>query len=105
MCIGAGLAIWYAYHGILLWKKAIYLLMLLPFCVMYVLVFLYCLLAMLAYRDVFQPLSFGEKLLTLFIAPFFSLEYFPIFIQSRVYSKTNLKWEETARVEYSKPKK
>ena len=57
---------------------------------------------MLAYRDVFKPLSFGEKLGTLLFAPIFMLEYFPIFIQSRVFARTSLAWEQTARVEYAK---
>lgn len=101
MCGGAGLSIYYAYHGSILWPKALILLVGMPFGIMYFLLFLYCLLAMLAYWDVFCKLTVWERILTLIIAPFFSLEYFPIFIQSRVYARTSLNWEQTARVEYA----
>lgn len=102
MCGGAGLAIYYATHGSDLWKQSLVVLTAMPFGIMYVLCFLYCLLAMLAYHDVFKPLSAGEKIATVLVAPFFMLEYFPIFIQSRVYARTSLDWEQTARVEYAK---
>lgn len=101
MCGGGGLAIYYATHGSNLWFKSLMVLGVFPFATMYVLLFLYCLLAMLAYHDVFRPLSFWEKLATLLLAPLFMLEYFPIFIQSRVYARTNLEWEQTERVEYA----
>ncbi len=102
MCVGAGFSIYYAYRGDPLWNDALLLLTVMPFGIMYLFVFLYCLLAMLAYRDAFRPLSLGEKIVTLIVAPFFQLEYFPIFIQSRVYSRTSLEWEQTARVEYKR---
>ncbi len=101
-CIGGGLAIWYAVHDSSLWINSLIALTAMPLALMYGLEFLYCVLAMLAYRDVFKPLSFGEKLGTLLFAPIFMLEYFPIFIQSRVFARTSLAWEQTARVEYVK---
>lgn len=100
MCIGGGLAIWYAVHHSRRWILSLISLTAMPFVLMYVLELLYCTLAMLAYRDVFRPLSFREKLGTLLFAPIFMMEYFPIFIQSRVFARTSLAWEQTARVEY-----
>ena len=100
MCSGSALAIYYALHGRDLVMQTLIALVVIPFAVMYLLDFLYCLLAMLAYWDAFGKLTRGERVLTLLIAPLFMLEYFPIFIQSRVYARTNLKWEQTARVEY-----
>ncbi len=104
MCAGSALAIYYALHGIPHVAHALIILVAIPFGVMYVLDFLYCLLAMLAYWDAFGKLTRRERVLTLFVAPLFMLEYFPIFIQSRVYARTNLKWEQTARVEYGSPR-
>lgn len=101
-CGGAGLSIYYAYHHNPLWTKALVLLVGMPFGVMYGLVFLYCLLAMLTYWDVFSKLTVWERISTLFFAPIYTLEYFPIFIQSRIYARTSYGWEQTARVEYAK---
>lgn len=97
---GTVLASRYALAGDVLWKSAALKLILLPFLVMYGLVFCYCSLAMAAYHDVFRPLSFGEKLGTLLIAPLFMLEYFPIYIQSRIRARKGMKWEPTKHVEY-----
>ncbi len=101
MVAGAVLAARYAVQGSLLWQSAVKWLIVLPFLVMYVLVFFYCSLAMAAYRDVFKPLSVGEKIGTLLFAPLFMLEYFPIYIQSRIRARKGMKWEPTKHVEYS----
>lgn len=102
MFIGCGLAVWYATHGIKLWARSLILLTAMPFGIMYLLVFFYCSLAMLAYRDAFKPLGFWEKLGTLLFAPIFMLEYFPIFIQSRFLAKTSYDWTPISRNVYQK---
>ncbi len=99
---GTALTVYDWMHGGEIWKRAAFMLILMPFINMYVLVFLYCSLAMLAYRDVFKPLSGWEKTGTLLFAPLFMLEYFPIYIQSRVRSKKGMNWEPTKHVEYDK---
>lgn len=96
--LGMGLTIFYAVHKIGAWKYAFWLLTVMPLAIIYVLVFLYSLLCMLAYRDVFKPIGFFEKLATLFFAPLFCLEYFPIFIKSRIYSRQGMEWEPTEHV-------
>lgn len=90
----------YALQGNELWRSAVMKLIVLPCLVMYGLLFCYCSLAMAAYHDVFKPLSFGEKLGTLLFAPLFMLEYFPIYIQSRIRARKGMKWEPTKHVEY-----
>jgi len=98
VCAGGGLAIFYALRHDPLWWKAVLILMIYPPVAMYVLVFLYCLLAMLAFWDAFRTIGVWKRIATLLFAPIFMLEYFPIFIQSRFYSRTSLAWEQTARV-------
>lgn len=102
MCGGAGLSIYYAYHDSPLWVNSLIFLVGMPIAIMYGLLFWYCLLAMISYWDVFGKLTAWERIATLFLAPLITLEYFPIFIQSRVYARTSLDWEQTARVEYAK---
>ncbi len=104
MAIGAGLSIYYAANRAGNFMESIQWLIIFPALVMYSLLFLYNLLAMLAYWDVFGNISVGERATTLFFAPIFTLEYFPIFIQSRVYARTNLQWEQTERVVYDEKK-
>ena len=86
MCGGAGLSIYYAYHDSPLWVNSLIFLVGMPIAIMYGLLFLYCLLAMISYWDVFGKLTAWERIATLFLAPLITLEYFPIFIQSRVYA-------------------
>ena len=100
MIYGSVVSVFYAVHGSALWKPAFLALVAFPFTVTYLLTFLYCTLAMLAYRDVFKPLSAGEKAGTLLFAPLFMLEYFPIYIQSRIRYKKKAKWEPTQHVVY-----
>ncbi len=100
MCSGAGLAIYYACRGNGLWLQCIYWLILFPLAIMYFLLFCYNLLAMLVYWDAFGKISTKERIVTLLFAPIFTLEFFPIFIQSRVYARTSLQWEQTERVVY-----
>lgn len=102
MIAGITLSIIYAFAGNNDWLRAVWHLVLTPFFVMYLLEFLYCSLAMLSYRDVFAPLSKGEKIGTLLFAPFFMLEYFPIYIQSRIRSRKKADWKATKHIEYEK---
>ncbi len=100
VCGGAGLAIFDAFHQTGNPLETVLWLIVFPLGVMYVLLFLYNLLAMLAYWDAFKSISAKERITTLLFSPIYTLEYFPIFIQSRVYARTSLQWEQTARVEY-----
>lgn len=98
---GAALATRYALAESELWQSAVRWLIVLPFLVTYGLVFCYCSLAMAAYHDVFKPLSVGEKIGTLLFAPLFMLEYFPIYLQSRIRARKGMKWEPTKHLEYN----
>lgn len=105
MCAGAGMAIYYAFCGQDLWIPCLLWLTALPAAVMYVIILLYSLLAMLSFWDAFSRHLRGRRLATLLFSPFFMLEYFPIFIQSRVYARTSLEWEQTERVKYDREQK
>lgn len=97
---GVALTVYYFLNEIDLWFRATILLIVMPFGLMYFILFLYCCLAMIAYRDVFRVLSPGEKAGTLLFAPLFQLEYFPIFIQSRIRARKGMAWQPTKHIEY-----
>lgn len=99
--VGVGLTIFYAIHKMKAWLYALTLLVVLPLGVMYLIVFLYCVLCMLAYRDVFAPIRWWEKLATLLFAPVFCLEYFPIYFRSRMLSRTQMEWQPTEHIVYA----
>ena len=101
MAGGTALALYHWLHG-LPWLKDVIFLIVMPFGIMYGLEFWYSLLAMLSYRDVFKPLSGWEKLGMLLFSPLFMLEYFPIFIQSRIRAKKGMNWQPTKHEEYEK---
>ena len=82
--------------------KAATVLVGIPFGVLYVLLFTYSALAMIASREAFEVITVGERIAMLFFSPFYLLEYLPIFIQSRVRAKKHcrLAWEQSERQHY-----
>ena len=72
------------------------------FGIMYLLLFAYSTLAMIASREAFEVITVGERIAMLFFSPFYLLEYLPIFIQSRVRAKKHcrLAWEQSERQHY-----
>lgn len=103
--IAAGVALSVVYAlggwGDLMMKSILYLIVT-PFAVMYALLLLYNCLAMAASREAFVMLSKSEKAATLLIAPFYLLEYIPIYIVSfyRLKKKAHLTWEPSERQHY-----
>ena len=100
---GTVLAIGYAFaRETELMFRSVFFLIVMPFAVMYVLLLLYNMLAMAASREAFAVLSGGEKAATLLIAPFYLLEYIPIYIVSfyRLKRKARIAWEESERQNY-----
>jgi len=91
---GTGLTVYYGVTGGE-WLKSLLLLTVMPPLVMYVLEFIYGAMCMYAYRDVYEPLGAGEKIAVLLYEPFFMLEYFPIFIQSKFCSLKGFEWQPT----------
>lgn len=100
---GIALTIACALLGDPLWSFAL-LPALLPLAIMYLLELSYCALAMRAYRDVFAPLSFREKLGTLLFAPLFMFEYFPLYVHAQILMLFHREagWKPTRRVSYRK---
>ncbi len=83
--------------------RALLFLILLPFGILYVLLFAYSILAMYACGDTFKSLTAGEKLRMLLFNPFYLLEYIPLYVQSWwtvKQDKTPPAWKETERIEY-----
>ena len=100
---GIILSIGYALDGhSRLMLASIFFLIVMPFGILYVLLLLYNILAMAASREAFAVLSRGEKAATLLIAPFYLLEYIPIYIVSfyRLKRKARLTWEQSERQHY-----
>ena len=100
---GIILSIGYALDGhSRLMLASIFFLIVMPFGILYVLLLLYNVLAMAASREAFAVLSRGEKAATLLVAPFYLLEYIPIYIVSfyRLKHKARLTWEQSERQHY-----
>ncbi len=102
MVAGAVVTIAYAALGNPRWYAALALLTMAPFIVLYVLLFLFGVLAMFAEKDAFRSLSAGERLAMLFYNPFYLLEYIPIYMESRRYVRTGTSpvWKNTERSQY-----
>ncbi len=99
---GVALASYYAVNGDENWFFASWLLVFMPFCVMYVLLFLFGVLALSSDPEIFRVLSRGEKLGMLLFNPFYLLEYIPLYIKSRHYTRKNRApaWKQTERIRY-----
>lgn len=100
MLYGSVVAVVAAARGSTLWIPALLLLVLLPFGVLYLLLFLYGALAMLACPEMFAPLKKQKKLAALLYNPLYLLEYVPIFVMSRVTSRKVGVWKQTSRINY-----
>ncbi len=101
---GVALTIYFAVQGSMLWWRALLLLVVMPFALMYFFDLVYNALTMYVYRDAYVTLSKGEKARTLFFSPLFMFEYFPIFLHAHLYLMTGKKltWAHTARLSYKK---
>ncbi len=82
------------------WLYPLLLLIVLPMGILYTISELYAILCMVAMRDSYKRISLGEKLLTLFVAPFYMWEYLPIFIHSRFKAKHGWDWKPTKHVRF-----
>lgn len=102
MVAGTVLCIVYSLQQSPLWNDALMILIVIPFAVLYVLLLLYSLLAYLACKNMFSPLSLGEKIAMMLFNPFYLLEYCPIYIKGIFYVRKGKSpvWKETKRVDY-----
>lgn len=89
-------------HETLLFAKSLIFLVGMPLGILYVLLFIYSMLAMIASREAFTVLSRGEIAATLLFSPLYLLEYLPIYIQSRIRARrqNRLAWEQSERQRY-----
>lgn len=102
MLSGVGLASYYALHQDGNWFWASWLLVFMPFWIMYTMLFVFGVLAMYSDRDAFRVLSRGEKFGMLLFNPFYLLEYIPLFLSSRIHVRKNKvpAWKQTERIRY-----
>ncbi len=100
--IGIGLSTYYAVMHIPAWFYSSWLLVFMPFWIMYSLLFLFGVLAMLSDREAFRALSAGERIGMLLYNPFYLLEYIPLFLNSRISVRRGKTpdWKETERMTY-----
>ncbi len=105
MLAGVGLAPYYALHRDFNWFYASWLLIFMPFWIMYTMLFLFGVLAMCTDIDAFRALSGGEKFAMLLFNPFYLLEYIPLFLTSRMNVRKNkdTAWKQTERIHYDAP--
>ena len=99
MLTGIVLAIYYAISGSPLWINSLLLLTLMPFGITYLLLLTYSALCITAMSDAFKDIPLGEKTATVLFAPFYLLEYFPIFILSRIKARTEQAWLPIQRIQ------
>ena len=102
MIAGIALAIYYGVHRMPDYFLASWLLIFMPFMIMYFLLFTFGLLAMCSDLEAFRTLEPGERAAMLLFNPFYLLEYIPIFLKSRRYARkgTAPAWKETERITY-----
>lgn len=100
--LGAGLAIYYAVTKQPYWYYSSWLLVFMPFMILYVLLFGYGLLAYFSDKEAFRALGKGETLGMLLFDPFYLLEYIPIFLKCQIDLRRGKPegWRETARMTY-----
>lgn len=102
MLAGALLTAMYAVRLNPLWTRALWLLVALPFGIMYVLLELYSLLAYLSCKRMFDPLSKREKIAMMLFNPIYLLEFCPIYVRAAFYARKGIApaWRQTDRVDY-----
>lgn len=100
MLAGGALAAYYACVNDKAWVLSLTLLVLLPVCFTYAILFLYGAMAMSFGKAVFITLPVREKIAILFLSPLFTLEFVPIFLCSRIGAKKSPAWRETERVKF-----
>ena len=100
MLAGVGLAVFYVLSKSKLWIDSLLLLILLPFGIAYLLLLIYAALCLIAMRDAFGKIPLLEKAATALFAPFYLLEYFPIFVKSRIKARGEQDWVPVGRICY-----
>ena len=100
--VGAGLSVYYALTRKPDWYYSSWMLVFMPFMVMYFLLFAYGILAYFSDREAFRSLSVNEKLAMLLFNPFYLLEYIPIYLNSRknLWTGKTPAWKQTERMTY-----
>lgn len=101
MLCGIGFTVYYAVIGSTLWLHALLLLVALPAVMLYLILYVYGLIAITGYRDALKTLPVVEKMIVLAFNPFFLLEWIGIYLRSRSYvKKPQADWTPTERIEF-----
>lgn len=99
MLAGIGMAVFYAVSNSGLWINSLLLLTVMPLGVIYLLLLIYSVMCISAMSDAFKDIPLGEKIATVLFAPLYLLEYFPIFIKSRIKARTEQAWLPIQRIQ------
>ena len=101
MC-GIGGAIYYSIVSLPYVSVSLGLLVALPLSLTYLIVFVYCAMAMFSGRHGLIGFTFARVVKTLFLAPIFIMEFIPMYLRCMAASDKEIAWQETPRVDYSR---
>lgn len=82
------------------WLYPLLMLIVMPLGVMYFLLLIYSVMCIVCMRDAFAEIPVAERISTVLVAPFYFLEYVPIFIASRFKARRGLDWKPTKHIRY-----
>lgn len=93
-------AFYYALNNDQMWVDALLLLVAIPISVLYVILYLYTLIALTVSRDTFSAISVGERIAVAFYNPFYILEYLNAYLSGifQLRRNKNIEWKQTERI-------
>lgn len=97
---GIGLSVYGGVTHSFGWVYPLLMLIVMPLGVMYLMLFIYSVMCIVCMRDAFAQITVAERIFTVVVAPFYILEYVPIFIASRVKAKHGWNWKPTRHIRY-----
>lgn len=97
---GTALTVYNAISGAASWLYSLLLNVVLPLGVMYLFLVIYAIMCITAMSDAFATIPFAVKLATVLYAPLNMLEYFPIFIHSKINARRGWDWKPTRHIRY-----
>lgn len=98
---GAALTVFYACNRSAQWAPALAWLVVFPLGFTYLILFLYGAMAMRCGKEIFFTLPVRERAAILLASPFFTLEFIPVYLHSRLSARRSVVWRETERVRFS----
>ena len=97
---GVGLSVYGGITKSFGWLYPILMLIVLPLGIEYALLLIYSVMCITAMRDTFKLIPVYERVVTVLIAPFYVIEYIPIFIASKFKARYGWDWKPTRHIRY-----